>query len=141
MHTLAQPEAPARTIPRPRVWVGRLLTALVTAFLLFDVIGKVLQVQPVIDATMALGYSRSLVFPLGLIPIGCVVTSLVPRTSVLGTLLTTAYLGGAVASQLRVGNPLVTHALFPTYLGVLLWAGLVLRDPRLDAFLPVRRGA
>jgi hypothetical protein len=118
---------------------GRVLTALALLFLLFDSAGKLLQVQPVLDATMALGYPRSIVFPLGLVLLVCVLTSLVPRTAVLGAVLTTAYLGGAVASQLRVGNPLLSHVLFPTYVATLLWAGLILRDPRLEALLPARR--
>src|SRR6185369_14789193 len=91
---------------------------------------------PVIDGTRQLGYSPDIVFSLGVILLSCVVTYLVPRTSVLGALLLTGYLGGAVATHVRVGNPLFTHVLFPTYLAVLLWGGLVLRNTRLRAFIP-----
>ena len=121
-----------------RRWTGIALSGLATAFLLFDSAGKLLEVQPVIDGTLSLGYPRDLVFTLGVILFACVVAYLTPRTSVLGALLLTAYLGGAVATQLRVAAPLFSHILFPTYLGVILWGGLVLRDDRLRALLPLR---
>jgi len=76
---------------------------------------------------------------IGIIQLICVVLYLVPRTAVLGALLLTGYLGGAVASQLRVGAPLLSHTLFPIYVAALLWGGLYLREPRLRALLPFRR--
>ena len=121
-----------------RQWAGRALSALGVLFLLFDSTGKLLQVQPVIDGTISLGYPRDLVFTLGLILLACVLAYIVPRTSVLGALLLTAYLGGAVATQVRVEAPLFTHVLFPTYVAAVLWSGLFLRDARLRAFLPIR---
>ena len=117
------------------LWGGRVISGLAVAFLIFDSIGKLLRIQPVIDGTMELGYPPDIVFSLGLILLSCVLTYLIPRTSVLGALLLTGYLGGAVATHVRVGNPLFTHILFPTYLAVMLWGGLVLRDARLRAFL------
>src|SRR4029079_12733190 len=105
----------------------------------FDSTGKLLEVQPVIDGTRQLGYPREIVFTLGVILLSCVVVYLIPRTSVLGALLLTGYLGGAVASQARVENPLFSHILFPTYVAILIWGGLVLRDARLRAFAPWRR--
>lgn len=119
-------------------WIGRALTGLAALFLLFDSTGKLLQVQPVIDGTLSLGYPRDLVFTLGVILLACVLTYIIPRTAVLGALLLTAYLGGAVATQVRVAAPLFTHILFPTYLGVILWGGLLLRDSRLRTLLPIR---
>ena len=89
--------------------------------------------------TRQLGYPRDIVFTLGVILLSCVAAYVVPRTSVLGALLLTAYLGGAVATHVRVENPLFTHVLFPTYLAAFLWGGLILRDARLRAFLPIRR--
>jgi hypothetical protein len=124
---------PARS--RRALWTGRVISGLAAGFLIFDSVGKLLQVQPVIDGTRQLGYSPDIVFSLGVILLSCVVTYLVPRTSVLGALLLTGYLGGAVATHVRVGNPLFTHVLFPTYLAVLLWGGLVLRNTRLRAVL------
>ena len=121
-----------------RRWTGRALSGLATAFLLFDSTGKLLQVQPVIDGTLSLGYPRNLVFTLGVILLASVLAYAIPRTSVLGALLLTAYLGGAVATQVRVEAPLFSHVLFPTYLGLMLWGGLVLQDDRLRAFLPLR---
>ena len=108
-------------------------------FLLFDSTGKLLQVQPVIDGTIQLGYPRDIVFSLGVILLSCVVAYVIPRTSVLGALLLTGYLGGAVATHVRVENPLFSHVLFPTYVAALLWGGLILRDARLRSFLPIRR--
>lgn len=121
------------------IWTGRVLTGLAVLFLLFDSTGKLLEVQPVIDGTRQLGYPREIVFTLGVILLSCVVVYLIPRTSVLGALLLTGYLGGAVAAQARVENPLFSHILFPTYVAMLIWGGLVLRDARLRAFAPWRR--
>ena len=126
---------------RWRQWTGRALSALGVLFLLFDSTGKLLQVKPVIDGTLQLGYSRDIVFTLGALLFTCVLVYLIPRTSVLGAVLLTAYLGGAVATHVRVQSPLFTHVLFPTYVAAVLWGGLFLRDARLRAFLPVRRAS
>lgn len=121
------------------MWIGRTFSALAVLFLLFDSTGKLLEVQPVIDGTLALGYPRDLVFTLGVILLAGVLAYLCPRTSVLGALLLTAYLGGAVASQVRIQAPLFTHILFPIYVAVFVWGGLLLRDARLRMFLPIGR--
>ena len=118
--------------------LGKALSGLAALFLLFDSTGKLLQVQPVIDGTLSLGYPRDLVFTLGVILLACVLAYIIPRTAVLGALLLTAYLGGAVATQVRVEAPLFTHVLFPTYVAAIPWGGLLLRDARLRAFLPIR---
>ena len=123
------------------VIVGRTLSTIASAFLLFDAIGKLLRLQPVLDGTAQLGYPPDLVFGLGLTLLLCVVAYIVPTTSVFGALLLTGYLGGAVATHVRVGNPLFTHVLFPVYLATVLWAGLALRDPRLRALLSPRRAS
>jgi hypothetical protein len=120
---------------------GLALSWLAVLFLLFDSAGKLLQVQPVIDGTLQLGYPRDSVFSLGVILFLCVVAYAVPRTSVLGALLLTGYLGGAVATHVRVQNPLLSHVLFPIYISALLWGGLILRDARLRALLPIRRAS
>ena len=120
-------------------WSGGALSGLAVAFLIFDSIGKLRQVQPVIDGTISLGYPRDVVFGLGVTLAICVLVYLIPRTSLLGAVLLTGYLGGAVATHVRVGNPLFTHVLFPTYIAALLWGGLMLRDPRLRVFIPWRR--
>jgi DoxX-like protein len=144
MQTIAHDNPFARTITsihacsRRALWTGRVLSGLAVAFLIFDSVGKLLEVQPVIDGTKQLGYPPEIVFSLGVVLLSCVLAYLLPRTSVLGALLLTGYLGGAVATHVRVGNPLFTHVLFPTYVAALLWGGLLLRDERLRAFLPWR---
>jgi hypothetical protein len=122
-----------------RLWIGRVLSWIAVAFLLFDSSGKLLEVPPVIEGTVQLGYPPDIVFDLGVTLLSCVVTYMIPRTSPLGAVLLTAYLGGAVATHVRVGSPLFTHVLFPTYVAALLWCGLMLRDARLVEFLPFRR--
>ena len=121
--------------------VGRLLSWLAVLFLLFDSIGKLLLVQPVVDGSRQLGYSPDTVFGLGFLLLACVLLYLVPRTSVLGALLLTGYLGGAVATHVRVGSPVFTHVLFPTYVAACIWGGLILRNPALRVILPIRRTA
>jgi hypothetical protein len=125
-------------VSRRSLWIGRVLSGLAVAFLTFDSVGKLLEVQPVIDGTKQLGYSPDIAFSLGVTLLSCVLVYLIPRTSMLGAVLLTGYLGGAVATHVRVGNPLFTHVLFPTYVAALLWGGLMLRDARLRAFLPWR---
>jgi hypothetical protein len=120
---------------------GRILSGLAVAFLAFDSVAKLAQIQPVIDGTVGLGYSRDVVFPLGVILMACLVTYLIPRTAALGALLLTGYLGGAVATHVRVANPLFTHTLFPVYVATLIWGGLMLRDARVRALAPWRREA
>ena len=120
---------------------GRILSGIAVLFLLLDGVAKLLQVQPVIDGTLQLGYSRDIVFSLGVILLTCLLAYVVPRTSVLGALLLTGYLGGAVATHARIDNPLFSHTLFPIYVAVFIWGGLVLRDERLRAFLPLRRAS
>ncbi len=115
--------------------IGRGISTLAILFLIFDSSGKLFEVQPVIDGTVRLGYSPDMVFTLGMLLLVCVVTYAVPRTALLGAVLLTGYLGGAVATHVRVESPLFTHVLFPVYLGALLWGGLLLRDARLRALL------
>ena len=112
---------------------GRLISGLAVAFLIFDSVGKLLQVQPVIDGPFSSGTLADVVFGLGVTLLGCVLVYLVPATSVLGAVLLTGYLGGAVATHVRVGSPLFTTSCFPTYVAALLWGGAVLRDARLRA--------
>ncbi len=118
---------------------GRVITGLAAAFLLMDASMKVFAVQAAVEGTTELGYPAGTVVPIGLIQAACLALFLVPRTAVLGAMLLTAYLGGAVATHVRLGNPLFSHMLFPVYIGVLVWAGLWLRDDRVRALLPLRR--
>jgi hypothetical protein len=125
------------TIKRP--WVGIIVSALPVLFLLMDAAGKLLKPEPVVSGTLELGYSENVIVPLGITLLISVILYAVPVTSVLGAILLTGYLGGAVATHVRVGNPLATHVLFPIYIGVLLWLGLYLRDMRIRELLPLRK--
>jgi hypothetical protein len=120
------------------LWTGRILSGLSALFLLVDSLGKFVRPAPVIEGTVQLGYSESVILPLGIVLLACTVLYLIPRTSVLGAVLLTGYLGGAVATHVRIGNPVLTHVLFPIYIGVLIWGGLFLREERLRALLPLR---
>ncbi len=128
-----------RTINQDHVWAGRIISTLAVLFLLFDSAGKLLQIQPVLDGAAQLGYPISTMFGIGLVLLLCVVTYLIPRTAVLGAVLLTGYLGGAIATHVRVQSPIFTHTLFPIYIAVFVWGGLFLRDARVRAFLPWRR--
>lgn len=118
---------------------GLVCTAIVALFLAFDTLLKVLMLAPAVEGTTALGYPAESVMWIGLIQLVCLVLYLVPRTAVLGALLMTGYLGGAVATHVRISNPLLTHTLFPIYVALLLWGGLYLREERLRALVPFRR--
>jgi len=121
---------------RGRLWTGRVLSGLALAFLAFDTVGKLLQIAPVIEGTTELGYPAHSVLTIGLIQLACVLLYAVPRTAALGAILLTGYLGGAIATHVRVDNPLFTHILFPIYIAALVWGGLYLRDARLSVLLP-----
>jgi hypothetical protein len=119
-------------------WAGRVASGLVVLFLLFDGVIKVLQLPFAVQATTELGYPASATWPIGAIELASLALYAFPRTSVLGAILLTGHLGGAVATHLRVGSPLLGYTLFPLYVGALLWGGLYLREPRLRALVPVR---
>jgi hypothetical protein len=120
---------------------GWALTGLFVLFMLFDVAIKWLDLAVVDDAMRQLGYRAGVGFWIGVLETILLVLYVVPRTSVLGAILFMGVLGGAVASHLRVGDPLLSHDLFGVYLGVVMWGGLWLRDPALRAVLPLRRAA
>jgi pimeloyl-ACP methyl ester carboxylesterase len=145
MHTTTQSQVFTRVTEssnesRAGLWTGRALSSIAVLFLIFDSVGKLLQVEPVIEGTVALGYPVSVIFGLGMTLALCTAAYVVPTTSVLGAVLLTGYLGGAVAAHVRVGNPLFTHVLFPIYLASLLWGGLLLRSPRLRGVMPGHAG-
>ena len=123
---------------RARLWTGRVLTALATLFLLFDAFGKFARPPQVTDAFLRLGVPVSLSVAIGVILLICTVLYAIPRTSVLGALILTGYLGGAVSIQWRAGSPLF-ETIFPILFAVLAWAGIFLRDDRLWSVLPIRR--
>jgi hypothetical protein len=123
------------TVGTRRLWIGRIMSALAVLFLLFDSIVKILGLPVAVDATTELGYRVGIVGGIGILELICLLIYVVPRTATLGAVLLTGYLGGAVASQLRVGHPLFSHVLFPIYVAVFIWGGLFIRDGRLRALV------
>ncbi|MDB5635647.1 MAG: hypothetical protein JWP51_555 [Bradyrhizobium sp.] len=137
MSTIAE----AAPVSKPALWTGRILSGLVILFMLFDGAVKLVP-WPVVTETMdRIGYgsSESLARTLGVITVACTVLYAIPPTSIVGAILLTGYLGGAMASHLRIGSPLFTHILFGSYLGLMVWVGLWLRDRNLRALIPFRR--
>jgi DoxX-like family len=118
------------------LWAGRILSLLAILFLLFDAASHLLMPAAVVDAFKRLAYPDSLGPVLGIVQLICVALYAIPRTSILGAILLTGYLGGAVATHLRVRDPLF-DTLFPIIFGVLVWAGLFLRDARLRSLIPL----
>jgi hypothetical protein len=116
-------------------WTGRVLSGVAVLFLAMDATMKVLQVPAAVEGTMKLGYPAGVLLPLGIVQLACLAAYLIPRTHALGAILWTGYLGGAVATHVRVGDPLFSHILFPVYVAALLWGGLCLRDARLRAII------
>ena len=128
-------------VSKPALWLGRILSGLVILFLLFDGAIKLVP-WPVVTETMdRIGYgsSETLARSLGIVTIACTILYAIPPTSILGAILLTGYLGGAMASHLRIGSPLFSHILFGFYLGLMVWGGLWLRDKSLRASIPFRR--
>lgn len=128
-----------RTAPvsNQALWGGRILSAVPVLFLLFDGVAKLIKPAAVVTAMAQLGYPASVTAPLGIVLLVCTVLYVIPQTSVLGAILLTGYLGGATATHVRVGDPLF-HILFPSFVGLLIWGGLFLRDVRLRALIPFR---
>jgi hypothetical protein len=133
MEASAQP-APVST---RKLWAGIIISALPALFLLFDGVMKLVKSPIVVETTVQFGYPESVILGLGIVLTVCTVIYVIPRTAVLGALLLTGYLGGAVATNLRVGDPLF-NVIMPVVLGALIWGGLYLRDVRLRALLPLR---
>jgi hypothetical protein len=131
--------SPERAATHRRHRIGVVISALVGAFLVFDAFGKLAGVQQVEDGTQTLGFPVGQALVMGVVLSVCVLVYAIPRTAVLGALGITAYLGGAVTANMRVEAPLFTHVLFAVYLGVLMWAGLALRRPRLLTIVGLKR--
>ena len=125
-------------VSKKRLWTGRILSGIVVLFLLFDSITKLITIKPVVDGMRQLGYPVPLAPVIGTILLICVVLYVIPRTAPLGAVLLTGYLGGAVASQLRLEMPLFSYTLAPIYVAVLAWAGLYLRDSRVRTLFAQR---
>jgi hypothetical protein len=132
MHPMTGPTS------KTALWTGRILSSLAILFLLFDSTIKLLRLPMVAESTAQLGYPASLAFTIGLIELICLIVYMIPPTSILGAVLLTGYLGGAIATHVRIGSPLFTHILFPIYIAALIWGGLYLRDVRVRTLVPLR---
>lgn len=126
----------------PMIWTGRVLTALFALFILGASVAPKLLGMPVAEESMhQLGWPPGYAFGIGILELACLVLYLYPRTNLLGAILFMGLLGGAMATQIRAGMPLYSHILFSIYLGLFMWGGLWLRDPRVRAMFPLRASA
>ena len=131
--------AQAAPISKGQLATGRVLSVIAVLFLLFDTIIHAMRPPAVIQGFAQLGFPLSIAIPLSTIEFIAIVLYVIPRTSVLGAILLTGYLGGAVAAQVRIGAPLFSTVLAPIYVALFLWGGLYLRDDRVRAVVPLRR--
>jgi hypothetical protein len=127
-----------QTAPKGMLWTGHVLSALSGLLMLLDGVMKLVKPAFVVEATVKLGYTENVIFGLGVVLTASTLLYLIPWTSVLGAILLTGYLGGAVASHVRAGDPAFT-VFFPVVFGILIWLGLLLRDRRIQQILPLRK--
>jgi hypothetical protein len=125
--------------PRAMLWAGRVLSGIFVLFMIFDVTIKLIRLPVVAETMIQMGWPPEMGFVIGVIEAIILVLYVIPRTSVLGAVLMTAVLGGAVATHVRIGSPLASHVLFGVYLGLFAWGGLWLRDASLRRLFPLRR--
>ena len=124
-------------VSKKMLWAGGITSALPVLFLLIGGVMKLVKPVPVVEATVRLGYPDSIILGLGILLLICTVIYVIPRTSILGAILLTGYLGGALATQVRIGAELFP-LVFPIIIGLLIWGGLYVRDDRLRTLLPLR---
>ena len=133
-------ESDTRTPPisTKRLWAGRIISLLPALLLLVDAVMKFIKPAPVVQETVRLGYAESAIVPIGIVLLVCTVLYLIPRTAVLGAILLTGYLGGAVSTHVRMAEGWFA-IVFPVVFGAILWLGLYLRDDRLSSLIPLRK--
>jgi hypothetical protein len=124
----------------PQLWTARTLSTLVVLFMLFDSIIHLMKPAPVVDAFNRLGYPLSASVGIGILELLCLLAYAIPRTALLGAVLLTGHLGGAISTHVRAGSPVFEAYIFPAILALMIWGGIWLRDPRLRAIFPVRTG-
>jgi DoxX-like family len=135
MSAIAQRQYHAKS----RLWAGWAMSGLTVLFMLFDSLSKLALEPHVVEATTKIGYPSDVIRPLGLVLLVCTILYAIPRTAILGAILLTGFLGGAVASKLRIEDPLFSSILFGVYFGIVAWGGLYLRDERLRLLLGLQR--
>jgi hypothetical protein len=128
-------DSPSKTA----LWGGRIMSGFTVLFMLFDGISKLAMEHHVVEATTKIGYPQEVIRPLGIALLVCTILYVIPRTAIFGAILLTGYLGGAVASKVRIEDPIFSSVLFGVYFGILAWGGLYLRDERLRSLIPLRR--
>jgi hypothetical protein len=133
-----QSAVPSSSLSKKSLWAGRIITGLVAAFLVFDAVIHIMKPAPVVEAFAKLNFPIRFAVPLGIIELACILLYVIPRTSILGAIFLTGYLGGAIAIQLPTGNPFFGEVVFPAYIAVFLWGGIYLRDERLRTMVPLR---
>ena len=127
-------------LSKKRLWAGRIMSAVAALFLLFDATIKLMVIPPVVEAFTRLGFPVHLARGIGTLELVCLIAYVIPRTAIPGAILLTGFLGGAVVTHVRIGDPLLSHALFPVYVGALVWGGLLLRG-RLAALVAELTGS
>ena len=125
----------AAPVSKKMLWAGRIMSALPVLMLLFSAVGKLAKPAAVVQGFAQFGYPENLLLPLGIVELLCTLIYLIPRTSVLGAILLTGYLGGATATHVRIGDP---SFITPVIAGMMVWGGIFLRDERLRALLPLK---
>ena len=133
--SVAFPASPANAASTRTRWAGRILSGIAVLFLIFDLGIKLSGAKEAVDGTVQLGWAPHHLPILAVIEIACLILYLIPRTAPLGAILWTGYLGGAIATHLRIDNPLFSHILFPIYVAAFIWGGLYLRDSRVRALI------
>lgn len=134
--TINAPFSTPVSLPKNRTRLGLAVSSLPVAFLMFDTTIKLAKIDAVTEAFDRLGYPQHLARGIGWLEAACLLLYVVPRTSILGAVVLTGFLGGAISTHLRIGDPLLSHTVFPVYVAALLWAGLFLRDARVRAMNP-----
>jgi DoxX-like family len=129
----------AGSLSKKSVWAGRIISGFITAFMIFDAVIHLMKPAPVVEAFAKLNFPLRFAVPLGIVELICILLYVIPRTSILGAIFLTGYLGGAVAIQSATGNSFFGEILFPIYIAVFLWGGIYLRDARLRALIPFQR--
>ena len=127
------------SVSEKKIIIGRIMSGIAVLFMLFDSITKILKTPQVMQASVKLGYPENTIPIIGLILLVLTIVYIIPRTSIFGAILLTGYLGGAVASNLRIMNPLFSNTLFPIYFAILVWGGIYLRDNFISQFVPFRK--
>ncbi|CAG7654611.1 DoxX family protein [Paenibacillus allorhizosphaerae] len=128
-----------KSISKGRLWTARVMYGLALLFMLFDSISKFMMPAPVVEGTVQLGYAEHHIVVIGALGLIATILYAIPRTSVLGAVLLTGYFGGAIATHVRLDNPLFSHILFPVYIAILVWGGIWLKDDNVRKLIPFRQ--